>query len=275
MGRVQFLAIILSILVFLTISTTGFNTDMNPLQLRKSAQVTVIMDNKSITYTSKWVTDAHRLILKVPALSQMPTLYNGCEVTSLAMLLSAAHIEKSVFTLARLVPKDPTPLTLGSDGQIISWGDPNIGFVGSITGSSPGYGVYHRPIAKLLDLEDPGQALDLTGDSFAKILAVVASGRPVVVWTTLTFAPVPNLIKWQSPEGPVTATLYEHAVLLVGFDQNDVFVNNPLNGAQAEATPLQGFKNSWIQMGRQAVTIKSLSPSLSAANRQPAQNPQP
>ena len=258
MGRVQLLTFFLSIVILLVTANFSVNTDAHALPYLQTDRITIKLNTQSVTFVSHLITPSHRVVLRTPALSQMPDLHNGCEVTSLTMLLNALHITTTNTKLAALIHKDPTPLQLGTNGQILRWGNPNVGFVGSVTGNALGYGVYHHPIAELLNKMDPGQALDLTGSSFEKVLSVVTTGRPVVVWTTLTFAPVRDWINWQSPEGTVHATLYEHAVLLVGFDKNHVFVNNPLTGEQAESVPLNSFEKSWVQMGRQAVTVLTL-----------------
>ena len=195
-----------------------------------------------------------KALIQAPLISQLPALYNGCEVTSLAMLLQFEHINVTNLTLAKQINRDPTPLVTSADGDIISWGNPNTGFVGSISGREPGYGVYHGPIAALLNRYLPGQALDLTGSSLATILATVASGRPVIVWTTINFQPVSDWITWQSPTGPVRATMTEHAVLLVGYDNTDVYVNDPLTGELNQVSQ-SAFRTSWIDLGRQAVTV--------------------
>ncbi len=257
MGRVQVMAIVLSVVIFLLAIRTGANSDVASLELREAAQVTVMVNRQKYTFVSTLANQSHQVLLRVPAFSQLPELHNGCEVTSLSMLLSDTGKYVPKTTLATAIQKDTTPLTLNRNGQIARWGNPDYGFVGSVSGNAPGYGVYHRPIAELLNKIEPGQALDLTGSSFEKVLSMVASGRPVIVWTTLDFAPVKSWVTWQSPEGMVRATMYEHTVLLVGFDKTHLFVNNPLTGIQAESVPIGPFRESWIQMGRQAVTVKN------------------
>jgi uncharacterized protein YvpB len=195
------------------------------------------------------------VLLHVAAQSQNPELYNGCEMTSLSMLLDAAGQSVDKMTLANEIPKDPTPEVLDSDGSIASWGDPNIGFVGDITGNHVGYGVYHSPVFKLLDQILPGKAIDLTGRSFEQILNQVASGKPVIAWTTVNFAPTSSWVTWQGPKGPVHATLNEHVVLIVGFNNDQIFVNDPLDGTAAKAVNRAQFESSWEQLGQQAVSF--------------------
>ncbi len=199
-------------------------------------------------------------LLRVPAQSQLPQLSNGCEVTSLSMLLSAAGHPVDKLLLAREQPTDPTPLTLapGSDGDnlhnVVSWGNPAVGFVGSVYGPF-GYGIYHQPLAALLSRFLPHRVVDLTGKPLTDVLRQVAAGRPVVVWTTANFLPTNDWASWHSPTGEVRATQWEHAVLLVGYDATHVYVNNPLTGQALQAADRSQFEAAWTQLGRQALSF--------------------
>jgi uncharacterized protein YvpB len=197
---------------------------------------------------------ADQVQINVPLQCQMPELDNGCEVTGLSMLLQHAGRPVSRFKLAEEVAKDKTELRK-VNGRIVFWGDPHLGFVGDITGKRPGYGVYHRPILQLLNRHLPGRGRDLTGGNFDQVLAEVSAGRPVVVWTTSKFQPVQDWVTWDSPSGKIYATFHEHAVLLVGFDKKTVTVNDPLDGKRKQVDR-ERFRQSWEQMGRQAVTYQ-------------------
>ena len=124
--------------------------------------------------------------------------------------------------------------------------------------SDEGYGIYHGPMTRFINQLLPGRALDLTGSSFHTVLAHVAQGVPVEVWTTTPIKPTNDWESWQSPEGLVKATPLEHAVLIVGFGPGVLYVNNPLNGQAAEKVAEAPFLQSWRQMGRQAVTVKPM-----------------
>lgn len=196
-----------------------------------------------------------KIILSVPAQDQLPQLPNGCEVTSLSMLFTAIGHPVNKTVLADEEPTDPTQLKLGPQHQIEYWGNPNVGFVGNVRGY--GYGIYHGPIVKLINKILPGHALDLTGQPFSNILTKVAEGLPVMVWTTSNFQPEPpsQWITWNSPEGPVHATMWEHAVLVVGYDAHHIYINDPLDGTAAKAVDRSDFIAAWNQLGQQAVTI--------------------
>lgn len=197
--------------------------------------------------------------MNAPILSQLPEFYNGCEVTSLAMLAAYLGLPLTKFDLERLLLKDETPLVRNPEGEIESWGDPATGFVGDIRGDDFGYAVYHQPLAKVLDnVYEPG-SLDLTGAAdFAALEREVAQGKPVIVWTTETFAPTDEWVTWRTPSGSeVAATFRIHAVLLTGYDERYVYVNNPLTGQKDQQTEKSAFVAAWEQLGRQALTYKS------------------
>lgn len=217
------------------------------------AQTTSKSRSKVSTSVDSATSLASSVVIDVPVQSQFPQLKNGCEVTSLSMLLTAVGHPIDKITLAKDQPKDPTKLVLGSDGVVKYWGNPNVGFVGSVY--DYGYGIYHGPMTKFINQLMPGTAVDLTGRPFSDLLAEVAKGHPVIVWTTATFRPTDMWQTWKSPEGTVRATMEEHTVLLVGYNRNELFVNNSLNGQRAQPVNKSEFIKAWRQLGEQAVTI--------------------
>lgn len=208
-----------------------------------------------------------QLRLQVAAQSQLPQLPNGCEVTSLSMLLSAVGRPVDKLELAARQPRDSTPVTYraGSSSrdldQVVIWGNPDIGFVGDPAGS--GYGIYHAPLTRLLNQYLPGRAADLTGQSIDALQIQLAHGLPTVAWVTTTLQPVNDWVSWQSPSGPVRATRYEHAVLVVGYDATNIYINNPLTGEASLQVPRDKFLAVWQQLGNQAVSVATPSPSRS------------
>ena len=196
-------------------------------------------------------------MLSVPAQDQNPQLPNGCEVTSLSMLLASVGHPVSKMALAMEQPYDPTPRVKNAKGQTIRWGNPNVGFVGSPYVWADGFGIFHGPITRLLNKVLPGQAVDLTDKPFNTILSYVSRGRAVMVWTTATLKPTNAFpASWETPEGPFHSTYEEHAVLVVGYDNSHIYINNPLTGAKGQEVNRAGFIAAWHELGNQAVTVR-------------------
>jgi uncharacterized protein YvpB len=192
-------------------------------------------------------------LIDAPVFAQLPELPAGCEITSLTMLLHYYGIAKSKMELAAEMPKDDTPLTLNADGSIAFWGNPNTGFVGDVTRMQRGFGIYHSGLFPLLKSYIP-QAIDITGESFELFEQQVASGIPVIIWTTIDFNIPYKWVTWDTPLGPLKTTYAEHAVLLVGYDENNVYLNDPLSGKKQVQVNKDQFIDSWSAMGKQGLT---------------------
>ncbi|WP_134701411.1 C39 family peptidase [Ammoniphilus sp. YIM 78166] len=194
-------------------------------------------------------------LLEAPAVRQLPELYNGCEVSSLAMLLAAAGHSVDKMELSDRLVKDPTPYIGKSLQQIQQWGDPNLGFVGDITGKKKGYGVYNGPLFDLLVTYVSEGAENLTGKNFDTLEWVLSQGHPIVVWTTVSFQPTDRWVTWKNNDQEIRATFQMHAVLLVGYDDQHVYINDPLTGSKGQKLNKSAFIKSWEQLGKQAITI--------------------
>jgi len=192
-------------------------------------------------------------LINVPIVCQLPELKNGCEVTSLTMLLQWAGINVNKMTLAAEVAKDPTPYTV--DNGVIHWGNPNVGFVGDITGQNIGYAVYHGPILQLANKYHA--ATDLSGQSFDQVLSHVAAGSPVLVITSFTFQPIPGS-DWHtviSPEGAYQMSYNEHAVVITGFNTDFVWINNPYTNQKNQQLDRRPFQTAWEQFANQYIVL--------------------
>ncbi|WP_265458301.1 C39 family peptidase [Enterococcus sp. HY326] len=195
--------------------------------------------------------------LDVPLLNQMtePRLYNGCEVTSLAMILNYHGFAVTKNQLAEELPTVPVQDANGN------YGNPHEAFVGDMTANTgPGYFVYHEPIYQLANqfIDNSYEAIDLSGSDFTEIQRQLSIGNPVWVITTTTFSETGDNFTWQTTTGEVSVSMSEHSVVLTGYDENEIYLNDPY-GSKDYATDLQAFIASWEQMGRQAVVITEAS----------------
>lgn len=195
------------------------------------------------------------VLLDAPVINQKPELPRGCEVTSLAMMLQYAGIEADKMKLAEQIKKDPTAYR--KENGIVYFGHPNNGFVGDMYSfQNPGLGVYHRPIAELAEQYLPGAIRDFTGSDFEEIKKHLSDGRPVWVITNTAYRHLGTSLfqTWQTPSGPIDITYKEHSVLITGYDANYIYFNDPLTGTKNKKAPIKDFEESWVQMGRQAIT---------------------
>ncbi|MBT2654823.1 C39 family peptidase [Bacillus sp. ISL-18] len=191
------------------------------------------------------------IILDVPLIKQMdaPLLYNGCEVTSLAMILNYASIKVTKNELAEQIKTVPFTYSNGKKGN------PNIGFVGDMA-HGPGLGVYNGPVFELTKKYAGDRAVNLTGKPFSDILKEVGQGHPVWIITTSSFAPISVFQTWDTPQGKVKITFREHSVAVTGYDENSIYINNPYGGKNMKLNR-ENFIKAWEQMGKQAIFIKN------------------
>jgi uncharacterized protein YvpB len=197
------------------------------------------------------------VLLDVPAICQLPELPRGCEVTSLAMLLQDAGVQADKVTLAKQVKKDPTPFQR-KNGKVY-FGNPNDGFVGDMHSlTTPGLGVYHKPIKQLAEIYLPGKIMDITGSEFSVLQQYLSKGAPIWIITNSTYKKLPESAfrEWETPSGPIKITYYEHSVVITGYDQDYIYFNDPLTGEKNKKAPKADFVDAWAQMGRQAITYQ-------------------
>ena len=190
-------------------------------------------------------------IQNVPVIKQFPQLPSGCEATTTAMLLNWAGIGVDKQDIARIFPKGKLPVL--HDGYAIG-SNPNKVFIGDPF-SNTGLGVYHTPVATMIDKYLPGQSQDISGTSFESLLKVVDSGRPVIVWSTVNLAPASLYMSWHDENGDDVVWIKpEHTFLLIGYSNTHVIVNDP-NSGKMQRYPIDAFKSSFESLGKQAVTV--------------------
>lgn len=192
-------------------------------------------------------------LLEAPLVLQNPELPRGCEITSLTMLLNYYGIDKTKLELADEMVRDTTPIKWAKGGGIEYWGHPNDGFVGEITRKAIGFGIYHRALFVTLQDNIP-EAIDLTGEPFSVLESYIAKGSPVVAWTTLNYTVPKEWVEWDTPSGQLRTTYQEHAVLLTGYDEEYVYLNDPLKTEKNVKIKKEQFISSWEAMDKQALS---------------------
>ena len=187
----------------------------------------------------------------VPIIKQYPELPTGCEATALTMLLNYHGVKVSKIDVANKIPRVRLPYYINGK----KYGShPNEGFVGNPF-SKHSYGVFVKPIVATIEKYLPGRSENLTGQTFDKILSVVKEGRPVMIWATIGMSNVSYTQSWQLKNGErFSWPNNEHALVVVGYDDKYVYVNDPYTGGQRKFSR-NVIINRYNSLGKQAVAI--------------------
>ncbi|KAF0821623.1 SH3 domain-containing protein [Cytobacillus firmus] len=197
--------------------------------------------------------DARLSQISVPLIAQRPELPSGCEVTSLAMALKFYGVNVSKTTLAKKMPYDSTKLVRNADGSIKTWGDPDVGFVGTPFGN--GHTINPGPLKKLLDQYRPG-GVNLTGKDFSEIEKAVSEGNPVLAWFTISHE-MPNKRTWKTPAGKtISAPTPLHCIVVTGVDADYVYFNDSEAVKKDVKMPKEKFIKIYNAMGKRALAVK-------------------
>lgn len=163
---------------------------------------------------------------------------SSCEAAALKMALSYYGIATDEMTLIGYMTNDKRPARLNASGQLVTWGDPQKGFVGDPDGKIQlyqGYGVYFGPVAGAArkagaNVATAGGGLYGSAVKPNQVYWAVLHGHPVVAWISNTYRRV-GLSHYTSFEGAdVAYTLTEHAVTVIGVRPDAVLINDPWFG---------------------------------------------
>ena len=167
---------------------------------------------------------------------QNPELPNGCEVTSLAMLLTAAGYPVDKLELYEYLPREEFSYSgsarLGPNPQEAFAGDP-----ASASGGS-------------------AEMVNLTGLEQSQLNALLEEGTPLVVWITQEYEEPAyrESFTWTLPDGTQYIPYDNlHCVVVVGTEGDAYRVADPIRGWQS--VDQEAFWKSFDGMGRRAVTV--------------------
>lgn len=235
---------------------TQMDNVSSPQHTEQSVHPNQINDKGSIVSTKITGLKSQKILLDVPILSQKPELKYGCEVTSLAMLLQYAGIHIDKMELANQMPIDNDPIQRTQTGDITHWGNPNHGFVGDVSGKRAGYAIFVSPLQDLMEQYLPNRTVNLTGKEFNQTLSHVQNKKPVIIWTTGDFKAPDRWEAWKHKGDIIKTPLDLHVVVLVGYEPNYLYVNDPLTGKKAQRIEMKAFLDSWEALGKQALTYQ-------------------
>ena len=195
--------------------------------------------------------------LNVPVIGQNPELPNGCEITSLTMLLRYLGFDADKLTMA----EDYLPRSekfYGADPELEFMGDP-----AQSSGESCGFYCFEGPIIQAAEsyLAAQGQAeawqvTDITGVDAQGLAEQLAAGNPVLVWATIDFKEVRESTKWSwttAAGRDYTPLVDVHCLVLTGYEGNQFYLSDPLE--TYESVRQQKFMEIFTAMGSRAVVI--------------------
>ncbi len=196
---------------------------------------------------------------QVRLISQYPELPNGCEATSLAMVLTAAGCQIDAVTLYEdYMPRQELELT--AEG-FITGPDPEEFYAGDAESVTDGWYCFEGPVIRaandyLADCKSQYSAVSVTGLSQAQLEEYVVSGTPVITWVTIDYGtPIYSQAYWILADGREYYP-YEnlHCVVLTDIDDGWYVIADPM-GSWVELPP-EIFWNSFEEMGCRAVVIE-------------------
>ena len=212
--------------------------------------VGIILNFEKIQNEYDWLTLRPEQKLNVPLERQLPDLPNGCEVTSLSMLLNSYDINVSRLELSSNIKHVSS--FIGNDYR----GNPHVGFVGYMSIENAGWCVYNEPLYDVAK-KYTKRIRNYTGNDFVRVLKLVSKGHPVMIITTLKYDRVNDMRTWQTKQGKVNVTPSSHACVVTGYNKKKgiVYVNDPY-GVKDKKVSLKKIEASYNQQGKQALYVE-------------------
>lgn len=244
----------------------------------------VRLSNGIVGYTvvKSYSSDRMYFISNVPYINQFQMGYpTGCEAVSATMAAKYSGYNVSVATIVANTPTDElgkrqetrikeieVEVVNEETGEIEKqikteeetiWvgANPFKYFVGHPTrGLSTGsYGCFAAPIATAL--RNSGvPCSDISGSSIDTVFNYVKQGKPVVVWCKKNAGDLTQGVTWQYPDGSgeFTELVGEHCAVLIGYDGEYVYLNDPSAGKNVKQ-PKGKFISNWKKLYSQAIII--------------------
>ena len=243
----------------------------------KSNEITVYSTLSSGYYATKSV-----YIPNVPYINQFTLGYpTGCEAVSATMVanylgynISSAQViaatptdEKGIrqethtveVTVEQVNEESGETETITTTEEQTDWygGNPFEVFVGhpSKKLNEGSYGCFAKPIT--VALQSCGvPATNISGCSIDTVFEYIRNGKPVVVWCKKNAGDLIEGVTWKYEDGSGSYTELkgEHCAVLIGYDSEYVYLNDPSAGKGVKQ-PKSKFISNWHILFNQAIVI--------------------
>lgn len=259
MGRVMKWCGVIALVLMLTAALVWKGYDIfSPKNAKLMVPVSASVSSESVdtapTVEATTLTE-ERTLIEVPYLDQnaYPT---GCESVSAVMLLRYWGVDITVDTFIDNYLRCEEMYY--RDGVLVG-PSPDDAFVGNPR-TTYGYGCNINPIGlacyKLLG--EDFLVLNRTGHDLSELTErYIDHDIPVLIWGTINMVePYPSDIWISELDGSeVQWIANEHCLVLVGYDEESYYCNDPYDNNGVVAYPRALFEQRYEQMGKQALVI--------------------
>lgn len=221
----------------------------------EKAPVSERTDVSEVTDEETGKTPKSHIIKNVPIFSQKPEYPTGCETVSTVMALRYAGYNISA---GQFIEKYLPQSSSFKEKDGVRYGpDPNKTFIGTPS-SAGGYGCFAPVIAKALSncLGEKGAVINATGNDLEELCKTyVSRNMPVITWVTISMMDTYPSAKWCFEDGTdFTWPANEHCMLLIGYDGESCYFNDPYVGKTVKYSKELAEKR-YDELGKQAVVI--------------------
>lgn len=194
-------------------------------------------------------------IYDIPLILQNPKYPNGCEAAAAVMLLNYYGIDINLDEFINLLPKSP----IYEENGTRFGPNPAKYYAGDPSSPTKGWGCFDTVIANTINtiLASNNSFLISTPSNVKNDLETISHSSPCLIWVTINYEEASDVFTWSSYDKLETYTYpkNEHVVVLTGYDNNNYYINDPLNEEKNLKIPKRTLEKSFDSLGRQYVTI--------------------
>lgn len=193
-------------------------------------------------------------LIDVPAICQYPELPTGCESVAATMVLQyySTDISAGEFVISWLKYSEDF---YTKNGKLYG-PDPNKVFAGNpFTANS--YGCFAGPIANAVNRNSTNcKAQIIVGKTLSELCEeYINNGEPLLIWATISMKKSYQGKSWYLEDGSeFTWPAGEHCLVLVGYNDEYYFLNDPVSGSTV-AYQKNIVEKRYTELGKQAVYI--------------------
>lgn len=196
-------------------------------------------------------------IKNVPHILQTEDYPTGCESVAAVSLMQFYGIDITVDEfIDSYLPQADRPF---SDGDVLYGESPWDYFIGDPR-STQGFGCYSTVIFNAMTRSIPkGRSVKTERELSLEEIAekYVAKGSPVLIWATMEMKDAYEGKSWTLPDGgQFTFICPEHALLLIGFDDDMYYFSDSLVGEDVTSYPKKRCEAAFDALGRQAIVLE-------------------